>query len=130
MSDWMKAADKLNEVGRKMKKAGIEAGYHNHHMEFEKLDGHLIYDALLQPVDPVYVKMQFQVAVISVGYKAADYFKKFPGRFISAHLADWSPSEKKECCNRKRHRRLERVFRFSQQGRIKEYFRGNGAGYL
>ena len=25
-----------------------------------------------------------------MGYKAADYFKKYPGRFISAHLYDWS----------------------------------------
>jgi sugar phosphate isomerase/epimerase len=34
--------------------------------------------------------MQFQVAVISMGYMAVDYFNKYPGRFISAHLADWS----------------------------------------
>jgi sugar phosphate isomerase/epimerase len=95
LSDWMKAADKLNEFGKKMKKEGIQAGYHNHHMEFEKLDGQLIYDALMARLDPDYVKMQFQVAVISIGYKAADYFNKFPGRFISAHLADWSPLEKK-----------------------------------
>ena len=95
MSDWMKAADRLNEMGKKMKKAGIQAGYHNHHMEFEKLDGQLIYDALLNELDPKFVKMQFQVAVISVGYKASDYFNKFPGRFISAHLADWSPAENK-----------------------------------
>jgi sugar phosphate isomerase/epimerase len=95
MSDWMKAADKLNEMAKKMKKEGIQAGYHNHHMEFEKLDGQLIYDALMNQLDPKYVKMQFQVAVISVGYKASDYFNKFPGRFISAHLADWSPLEKK-----------------------------------
>jgi sugar phosphate isomerase/epimerase len=95
MSDWMKAADKLNEIGKKMKKEGIQAGYHNHHMEFEKLDGQLIYDSLLKQLDPKYVKMQFQVAVISVGYKAVDYFNNFPGRFISAHLADWSPLEKK-----------------------------------
>jgi sugar phosphate isomerase/epimerase len=95
LSDWMKAADKLNGMGEKMKKAGIQAGYHNHHMEFEKMDGKPIYDALLNQLDPNYVKMQFQVAVISVGYKAADYFNKFPGRFISAHLADWSPVENK-----------------------------------
>ena len=62
-----------------MKKAGIQAGYHNHHMEFEKLDGQFIYDALLKQLDPNYVKMQFQVAVISFGYKASDYFNKFPG---------------------------------------------------
>jgi sugar phosphate isomerase/epimerase len=94
LSDWMKAADELNEMGLKMKKSGIQAGYHNHHMEFEKIDGKLIYDALLEKFDPHSVKMQFQVAVISVGYKAADYFNKYPGRFISAHLADWSPDKK------------------------------------
>lgn len=96
MSDWMKAVDELNEVGAKTKKAGIQIGFHNHHMEFEKIDGKLIYDALLDHFDPDLVKMQFQVAVISIGYKAADYFKKYPGRFISAHLADWSSADNKQ----------------------------------
>lgn len=95
LDDWLKAADELNAIGMKTKKAGIQTGFHNHHMEFEKIDGKLIYDELLKRFDPEYVKMQFQVAVISAGYKASDYFKKYPGRFISAHLADWSPAEKK-----------------------------------
>jgi len=96
MSDWMKAVDELNEIGAKTKKAGIQTGFHNHHMEFEKIDGKLIYDALMEHFDPDLVKMQFQVAVISIGYKAASYFEKYPGRFISAHLADWSMSDKKQ----------------------------------
>jgi sugar phosphate isomerase/epimerase len=95
MSDWMKSAEELNKYGMKSKKAGIQMGFHNHHMEFEKLDGKLIYDELLKEFDPDYVKMQFQVAVISIGYKASTYFEKYPGRFISAHLADWSATEKK-----------------------------------
>jgi sugar phosphate isomerase/epimerase len=95
MSTWQKAADELNTIGVKTQKAGIQLGYHNHNMEFEKIDGVLIYDALMKQFDPKYVKMQFQVAVISIGYKASTYFTKYPGRFISAHLADWSPSEKK-----------------------------------
>lgn len=95
ISDWLKAADELNIMGTKTQKSGIQMGYHNHHMEFEKIGDTLIYDALLNQLDPVYVKMQFQVAVISMGYKASTYFTKYPGRFISAHLADWSPSEKK-----------------------------------
>jgi sugar phosphate isomerase/epimerase len=65
-------------------------------MEFEKIDGTLIYDAMMKELDPEYVKMQFQVAVINIGYKAATYFNKYPGRFISAHLADWSTADKKE----------------------------------
>jgi len=95
MSDWMKAADELNEIGSKTKKSGIQLGFHNHHTEFEKIDGKLIYDALLDQFDPRLIKMQFQVAVISIGYKAEEYFMKYPGRFISAHLADWSATEKK-----------------------------------
>lgn len=95
MDDWKKAADELNTFGAKTKKSGIQMGYHNHHMEFEKIDGNLIYDALMNQFDPDLIKMQFQVAVISIGYKASDYFRKYPGRFISAHLADWSDTEKK-----------------------------------
>jgi sugar phosphate isomerase/epimerase len=95
LDDWKKAAEELNKYGEKTKKAGIQMGFHNHHMEFEKINDTLIYDALMESFDPDLVKMQFQVAVISIGYKAADYFRKYPGRFISAHLADWSPSENK-----------------------------------
>jgi sugar phosphate isomerase/epimerase len=95
MDDWRKIADELNKIGAITKKAGIQMGYHNHHVEFQKIDGALIYDALMKQFDPEYVKMQFQVAVISIGYKAATYFTKYPGRFISAHLADWSAVEKK-----------------------------------
>jgi sugar phosphate isomerase/epimerase len=95
MSDWMKAADELNKFGVETKKSGIQMGFHNHNGEFAEIEGKLIYDALLKQFDPELVKMQFQVAVISIGFKAATYFEKFPGRFISAHLADWSPAEKK-----------------------------------
>jgi sugar phosphate isomerase/epimerase len=94
LSDWMKAADEVNKMGIATKKAGLQMGFHNHHMEFKQLEGKLIYDELLKQFDPDLVKMQFQVAVISVGYKAADYFTKYPGRFVSAHLADWSPEKK------------------------------------
>jgi len=96
LSHWLKAADELNKIGEISKKAGIQTGFHNHHKEFAKIDGTLIYDALMNQFDPRYVRMQFQVAVINIGYKAATYFNKYPGRFISAHLADWSSFDKKE----------------------------------
>lgn len=90
LSDWRRVAHELNKTGEMSKKAGIQMGFHNHHTEFEKLEGELIYDVLLKEFDPSLVKMQFQVSVIDKGYKAADYFRKYPGRFISAHLYDWS----------------------------------------
>jgi sugar phosphate isomerase/epimerase len=90
LDDYKKAAEELNRIGENTKAAGIVAGYHNHHQEFEKRGDKLIYETLLDEFDPDLVKMQFQVAVVNIGYIAADYFRKYPGRFISAHLADWS----------------------------------------
>ena len=51
---------------------------------------------MLEHLDPSLVKMQFQVAAITAGYKAQDYFRKFPGRFISAHLQDYAPDDHKK----------------------------------
>lgn len=94
LDDWKKAADELNKFGLMAKSSGIQMGFHNHHGEFQKINDTLIYDVLLKQFDPEYIKMQFQVAVINIGYKASDYFKKYPGRFISAHLADYSETKK------------------------------------
>jgi sugar phosphate isomerase/epimerase len=96
IDDYKKSAEELNQIGEKTKAAGIQMVFHNHHMEFEKRGDKLIYDALLESFDPELVKMQFQVAVVDIGYKAADYFRKHPGRFISAHLADYSEKLEKQ----------------------------------
>lgn len=94
LNDYLIAADKLNKGAEKIKAAGMQAGFHNHEFEFATLDGELIYDALMKRFDPELVKMQFQTEVINLGYKASDYFKKYPGRFISAHLSDWTADKK------------------------------------
>lgn len=95
LNDYLASADNLNKAAEKIKAAGMQAGFHNHEFEFAQLDGQLIYDALMGRFDSNLVKMQFQAEVINLGYKAADYFKKYPGRFISSHLSDWT-SDKKE----------------------------------
>jgi len=96
VDDYRKSCDELNKLGEKTKAAGIQMVFHNHHGEFEKRGEELIYDEMMKVLDPVLVKMQFQVAVVDIGYKAADYFRKYPGRFISAHLADYSTELKKQ----------------------------------
>ena len=122
ISDWLKAADELNIIGTKTKKNGIQMGYHNHDMEFEKIGDTLIYDALMNQLDQDLVKMQFQVAVISKGFKAATYFSKYPGRFISAHLADWSDTEKKNVPIGKGIVDWKEFFALSKIGGVKNIF--------
>ncbi|WP_273567670.1 sugar phosphate isomerase/epimerase family protein [Maribacter halichondriae] len=85
---------KLNTIGEKVKKAGMVAAFHNHDIEFKtKFDDKLEYDIILEELDPNLVKMQFQTQVIVLGYKGSDYFKKFPGRFISTHMQDYDAME-------------------------------------
>jgi sugar phosphate isomerase/epimerase len=94
LDDYKKNAEQLNKIAEKIKAAGMVTGFHNHTMEFKELDGRLIYDALMAAFDPALVKMQFQTEVITLGYKASTYFTKYPGRFISSHLSDWSADKK------------------------------------
>jgi sugar phosphate isomerase/epimerase len=94
ISDFQDAADKLNKAAEKIKKADLQAGFHNHEGEFATRDGLLIYDALMARLDAKLVKMQFQTEVINLGYKASTYFRKYPGRFISSHLSDWTADRK------------------------------------
>ena len=94
LNDYYASADKLNKAAEKIKKAGMQTGFHNHEFEFAMLDNQLIYDALMSRFDPSLVKMQFQTEVINLGYKASTYFNKYPGRFISSHLSDWTADKK------------------------------------
>ena len=96
MDDWSRAADTLNTIGGRVAGAGMQLGFHNHNGEFQQIDGVLVYDALMRRLDPKLVQMQFQVAVVSLGFEAAPFFQKYPGRFLSMHLADWSSTEKKQ----------------------------------
>ena len=94
ISQYKEAAEQFNKIAEKIKSAGMKTGLHNHTKEFAMLDGELIYDAIMGALDGDLVKMQFQTEVVTLGYKASTYFEKYPGRFISAHLSDWTDQKK------------------------------------
>lgn len=122
LSDWVSAAQELNPIAAKVQQAGLQMGFHNHNFEFQKIDGVLIYDKLLETFDPSLVKMQFQVAVVGLGYQAADYLTKYPGRFLSLHLQDWSPAEKKEVAIGQGVVDWKRLFEAARTAGVKNYF--------
>jgi sugar phosphate isomerase/epimerase len=122
MDDWMRAADVLNKLGEQIQKAGIQLGFHNHNFEFRLIDGVLVYDKLMGQLDGKLVKMQFQVAVIDQGYEAATYLTKYPGRFLSLHLADWSAAEKKQVPIGQGVVDWPKLFAAAKIGGVKNYF--------
>jgi sugar phosphate isomerase/epimerase len=122
LDQYRKAAQELNGVAEKTKAAGIQMLYHNHHHEFQKRGDELVYDVLLEEFDPDLVKMQFQVAVFNLGYKAVDYFRKYPGRFQSAHLADWSAEKEGQVPIGQGDIDWDEFFKVAKKSGVKNYF--------
>jgi sugar phosphate isomerase/epimerase len=122
LDDWTRAAEGLNPIGQKVRDAGLQLGYHNHNFEFQKFGDVLVYDELMKRFDEKLIKMQFQVAVIALGYQAATYLTKYPGRFISLHLADWSPEQKKIVPIGKGIVDWPKLFAAAKTGGIRNYF--------
>ena len=79
-------ADEYNRISEASSKAGIQSFLHDEGFEMAKVDGRLVYEVLLEQLDPKLVKMQFQMSAMRVVGDPVTYFSKHPGRFISMHL--------------------------------------------
>ena len=88
MDDVKRVADEYNRIASAAAKAGIQQGLHNEDFESSSVGGRRTYDILLELLDPALVKFQFQMSTISQGFVAAEYFTKYPGRFLSMHVQD------------------------------------------
>jgi sugar phosphate isomerase/epimerase len=122
MDDVKRAADEYNKFGEQAAKAGIQQGLHNEDFELSLVDGKRTYDLLFSLLDPKLVKFQFQVSTISRGYDAAEYFTKYPGRFISMHVQGWSKETKKIVPVGHDSLDWKKIFSAAKIGGIKNYF--------
>jgi sugar phosphate isomerase/epimerase len=82
----------LNRVGREYRDRGLTFGYHNHHVEFTKVDGVVPYDYLMSNTDPSLVKIELDLGwLATVGVDPAAYVRRHAGRVIACHLKDYNP---------------------------------------
>ena len=122
IDDVKRAADEYNKMGERAAKAGIQQGLHNEEFELTTVDGKRTYDLLFGLLDPKLVKFQFQVSTISQGYDAAEYFTKYPGRFISMHVQGWSAETKKIVPVGQGTLDWKKIFAAAKVGGIQNYF--------
>ena len=122
MDDVKRAADEYNKMGENAAKAGIQQGLHNEGFELSTVDGKRTYDVLFDLLDPKLVKFQFQVSTVSRGYDAAEYFTKYPGRFVSMHVQGWSVPTKKIVAVGQGTLDWKEIFTAAKVGGIKNYF--------
>jgi sugar phosphate isomerase/epimerase len=122
MDDVKRIAEEYNKIGEQAAKAGIQQGLHNENFELTEIDGRRTYDILLELLDPKLVKFQFQVSTISRGYDAAEYFTKYPGRFLSMHVQGWSSETKQQMAVGQDTLDWKKIFTAAKTGGIKNYF--------
>ncbi|HEY3280741.1 MAG TPA: sugar phosphate isomerase/epimerase, partial [Armatimonadota bacterium] len=112
-------------------KAGLQQGLHNEGFEMSRVDGKRTYDLLLDLLDPKLVKFQFQMSTITAGFVAADYFRKYPGRFYSMHLQDIDMGSSSPEGRRQGPRQValgkgsidwKKTFRAAKMGGVRNYF--------
>jgi len=122
LDDVKRIADEYNKMGEKAAKAGIQQGLHNEDFELSTVDGKRTYDILFELLDPKLVKFQFQVSTISDGYDAADYFTRYPGRFMSMHVQGWSSKTRKIVPVGQDTLDWKKIFTTAKAGGVQNYF--------
>lgn len=90
LDDWRWNADEFNGLADKVTAAGMKFGYHNHFLEFRKVDGIVPYDELLKHTDPAKVTMEMDCGWVVVGGgNPIEYLTAFPKRISMLHVKDF-----------------------------------------
>ena len=122
LDDVKRAAEEYNKIAEETARAGIQQGLHNEDFELSMVGDKRTYDLLFDYLDPKLVKFQFQCSTISQGYDAAEYFTKYPGRFMSMHVQDWSAETRKLVPVGQGSLDWKKIFTAAKTGGIKNYF--------
>lgn len=92
-----KVCEEMNKAGEIAKKHGIRMGYHNHDFEFKEENGKVLYDMMLEELDPELVGMEMDIYwVVYAGHDPLKYFEKYPGRFEQWHVKDMDKDDRKK----------------------------------
>ena len=113
-----------------MKAAGIPFGYHNHEMEFAKVNpgsteaklgrrvkGEYVYELFLKNTDPSLVFFEMDVYWAVMGQQdPVEWLKKYPNRIKVLHIKDRAILGESGMMN------FENIFRQAYANGIKDYF--------
>lgn len=90
LDDWKWNADQFNLVGEKIKKAGLQLGYHNHNFEWKSYGVVTGYDEFLRLTDPELVKLELDCGWAAVaGQDPAAYLREYPHRYRLLHIKEF-----------------------------------------
>lgn len=122
LDDYRRIADTLNRAGERAARAGLQLAFHNHDYVYERMDGEVPYDVLLEECDADLVAMQADLFWMRKGgVDPVDYFRAWPGRFPSCHVKDMSAAGEMVAVG-DGVMDFEQIFRHAELAGLKHYF--------
>jgi len=92
---WNAVADLLNSADAELEPSGLKTGYHNHELEFTRVNGRRPIETLAKKTNPS-VMLQLDVGTcLKAGSDPVAWIRSNPGRIHSVHCKDWSPDPEK-----------------------------------
>jgi len=89
IESWKIIADNFNKLGEICKRNGLKFAYHNHAFEFEKIDGLIPQEMLIESTEPDLVSFEADLFwVVKGGYDPLKFLKKYPGRIKIFHVKE------------------------------------------
>jgi len=92
LDDWKRVSGQLAEASTQLASHGLLAGFHNHRIEWNPLEGgQRIMDVIAANTPPEFV-LQLDVGTcLEAGQDPVAWINAHPGRIRSVHLKDWAP---------------------------------------
>ena len=79
LSSIKQACEIINKGALVAKKFDLKMGFHNHADEFKTVEGSVMYDVMLQELDPKLVSLELDLYwVTRAGFDPIQYFQKYP----------------------------------------------------
>jgi sugar phosphate isomerase/epimerase len=89
-AQWLETAQLFNAASRTAKQHGMRVGYHNHHFEFQPLDGELPWDIFFGNTDEDVIMQIDTGNAFHGGADPIPFLQRYPGRAITVHLKEYS----------------------------------------
>jgi len=87
--DWKMNAELFNKFGKTVKAAGLQFGYHNHHVEFKKFGDKTAYETLMAETDPDLVRIELDVGwAVAARQDPIAILNKYNKRVVALHVKD------------------------------------------
>ncbi|MFB3828983.1 MAG: sugar phosphate isomerase/epimerase family protein [Bryobacteraceae bacterium] len=91
---WFEVAERLTAASARMRSEGLRAGFHNHAVEFQAVEGKIPWE-IVAANTPAEVFLQLDIgSALSAGVDPVSCIRRYPGRSATMHVKDYSPRGK------------------------------------